>query len=150
MINSNMKKILIILLFNLPFCLFAQQRNDKKYPAFWGNFSDDYGSKYTISKKNWRHHGNGNYHILKWNYKKQYILLKNDENNLSAAGKYTRIDYMEFKEMENWTWGYCYTIYNAENKRIALKKAKADRQNPKKGCNGYPFSRMKKENIDQI
>jgi hypothetical protein len=51
---------------------------------------------------------------------------------------------MRFSGMEPYTWGYCFTVYNAVDTMTALQKAAADRNNPKKGCNGYPFSRMKR------
>ncbi len=85
------------------------------------------------------------YHILKWNTKDQYIIARNDAANPSEAGLYTRIDYMYFADMKPWRWGFCLTVYNAKSTTLAETTAKADRQNPKKGCNGFPFSRMKKE-----
>jgi len=44
---------------------------------------------------------------------------------------------------ERGTTGICLTAYDAETDTIAEKTAYVDRQNPKKECNGYPFSRMK-------
>ena len=84
------------------------------------------------------------YHILQWNKKDQWIIARNDNKNPSEAGLYTRIDYMKFENMQPWLWGFCYTVYNAKNDSIATHTAAADRNNPRKGCNGFPFSRMKK------
>ena len=84
------------------------------------------------------------FQILKWNPEKQYLVAKNDASNSEDANKYTRIDYMQFEGMAPYFWGFCLTVYDAETDEIAEKTAYVDRKNPKKGCNGYPFSRMKK------
>jgi len=111
---------------------------------FVGKFTDDYGIKYTITDSVWTQLPRTKYHIIKWNAKEQYIVAKNDAANLGEGGLYTRIDYMEFNNMEPWKWGFCLSVYDAPTNVIAETTAKADRQNPKKGCNGFPFSRMKR------
>jgi hypothetical protein len=110
-----------------------------------GNFIDDYGSSYTITDKLWMHGKKAKYHLLQYNKKENYFIAKNDTANPSDAGLYTRIDIMYFKNMEPWYWGYCLTAYKAATIEEAINTAAADRVNPRKGCNGYPFSRMKKE-----
>ncbi len=109
-----------------------------------GNFMDDYGIRYTVTDTLWTQHSGINYHIIKWNIKEQYLIARNDKNNPSEAGLYTRIDYMSFEKMEPFLWGFCLTVYNAATDTEAETKIQADRQNPKKGCAGYPFSRMKR------
>ena len=109
-----------------------------------GNFMDDYGIRYTITDTLWIQHKDISYHIIKWNTKEQYIIARNDQANPSEIGLYTRIDYMSFQNMEPFRWGFCLTVYNAATETEAETKAQADRQNPKKGCGGYPFSRMKR------
>ncbi len=128
------------------FPLFAIAQSIKpKAPEFaLGNFTDDYGITYTINDSLWVQNPTMKFHILKWNPEKQYLVAKNDSNNKTDANKYTRIDYMTFTGMEPYKWGFCLTAYNAETDEIAEKTAYVDRLNPKKGCNGYPFSRMKK------
>jgi hypothetical protein len=108
-----------------------------------GNFTDDYEIKYTISDSVWIQHPNVKYHVLELNVKDQYIIARNDTTNPSESGLYTRIDYMSFTGMKPWLWGFCFSVYNAASIDIARTTAQADRQNPKKGCNGFPFSRMK-------
>jgi hypothetical protein len=44
--------------------------------------------------------------------------------------------------MGQWKWGYCLTAYKAATDAQAGATAAADRENPKTGCGGYPFSRM--------
>jgi hypothetical protein len=109
-----------------------------------GNFTDDYGIRYSIYDTLWVQHPGIKYHIISWNEQEQYLVARNDAANPSEAGLYSRIDYMYFEKMEPFKWGFCLTVYNAKTKKEAITTAKADRQNPKKGCGGYPFSRMKK------
>ena len=140
-----MKKLnIILLLLSLTFFAIAQKSKHKAPDFALGNFTDDYGITFTINDTLWVQNGYAKYHIIKWNKKKQYLVAKNDMSNKSDANKYTRIDYMTFNAMEPFLWGFCLTEYKAETDKIAEKTASADRQNPKKGCNGYPFSRMKK------
>jgi hypothetical protein len=51
---------------------------------------------------------------------------------------------MYFSNMAPFSWGFCLTKYNAKSIEIAEATIPADRTNPRKGCAGYPFSRMKK------
>jgi len=113
--------------------------------ALSGNFTDDYDIQYSICDSLWIQFPNTKYHIIAIDSKAQYILAKNDSNNPGDAGLYTRIDYMYFQNMKPYNWGFCLTAYNAATLEEAKKKAAADRNDPMKGCNGYPFSRMKKE-----
>lgn len=112
--------------------------------ALLGNFADDYGGSYTITTNVWMHGTKATYHLLLYNKAGNYFIAKNDAANPSDAGLYTRIDIMYFKDMEPWQWGYCYTAYKASTEQEAINTVAADRANPLKGCNGYPFSRMKK------
>jgi hypothetical protein len=109
-----------------------------------GNFTDDYGIRYTVNDSLWAQLPDVQYHIISFNATEQYFLLRNDEKNPGEPGLYTRIDYMSFSNMAPFLWGFCLTTYNAKTIEEAETKAKADRVNPRKGCNGYPFSRMKR------
>ncbi len=113
-------------------------------PSFLkGEFKDDYGIRYTINDSDWVQHPTAIYHILQWNEKEQYLLVRNDLKNPSEKGLHSRIDYMRFSNMQPWNWGFCLTVFDAISLEDAEKALSADRQNPKKGCNGFPFSRMK-------
>src|SRR5688572_19206778 len=113
-------------------------------PFLKGTFEDDYGIRYTINDTLWTQHPNAKYHIINCDTTEQYFLVQNDKANKTDGGLFTRIDYMNFTGMEPFRWGFCLTIYNA----YTLEKAKAitiaDRRNPKMGCSGFPFSRMKR------
>ncbi|GAA4342061.1 hypothetical protein [Flaviaesturariibacter amylovorans] len=109
-----------------------------------GAFTDDYGIRYTISDSLFVMNGPARYRILEWNEKEQYLLAQNDPANKTDGGLFTRIDYMPFRGMEPYLWGYCLTVFNAKDLAAARQAAAADRAAPRKGCNGYPFSRMKR------
>lgn len=118
----------------------------KNIPAdMRGNFQDDYGIRYTISDTSWIQHSNIKYHLLSYDSAGQFFIARNAATNSGEPGLYTRIDVMRFENMEPWLWGFCLTIYNAKTIEEAITKQKADRTNPRKGCGGYPFSRMKRE-----
>jgi len=112
-----------------------------------GDFTDDYGIRYSISDRVWIQHPNVKYHIIRCNTADQYLIARNDHQNPSEAGLYTRIDYMSFNNMAPYGWGFCLTVYNAKTDSLAETTAQADKKNPKKGCNGFPFSRMKKTGL---
>ncbi|RZK41690.1 MAG: hypothetical protein EOO90_10060 [Pedobacter sp.] len=142
-IKNRKVKLTFLLCLLLPGFLFAQTVKSKAPNFALGNFTDDYGIKYQITDSVWLQYPSSKYHIIKWNQEKQYLIAKNDSANKTDANRYTRIDYMTFADMLPWKWGFCLTVYDAETDEIAEKTAYVDRQNPKKGCNGYPFSRMK-------
>ena len=109
-----------------------------------GNFTDDYQIRYTITERSFTQHPGVKYNLLSYNQKEQYFIAQNDAGNVSDGGLYTRIDIMRFSNMEPWRWGFCLTAYQAPSRQAAIQTAAADRSNPKKGCGGYPFSRMKR------
>lgn len=138
-----MKKIILFVVFCGCTQIFAQTAKTK-LPAFMlGSFTDDYNITYAINDSLWTQNPRTKYHILKIDTAKQYLICKNDHANKGDANKYTRIDFITFNNMEPFHWGFCLTAYNAETDKIAEETAAADRANPRKGCNGYPFSRMK-------
>ena len=110
---------------------------------FKGNFIDDYGISYSINDSLWTQHPHSKYHIIVWDTLSQFILARNDDSNPAEGGLFTRIDYMKFRNMEPFQWGFCLTVYNAKTIEDARAEAKADTLNPKTGCGGYPFSRMR-------
>lgn len=115
-------------------------------PSFLlGNFIDDYGIRYSISDSVWTQLPSTRYHILKWDTKEKFLIARNDNRNKTEPGLYTRIDYTTFDNMEPYKWGFCLSVYNAKTDSLAEVTYQADKQNPRKGCNGFPFSRMKKD-----
>jgi hypothetical protein len=145
------KFCLSVFFFFAAYVSIAMPANDSRSPLHadtipqWckGNFSDDYGIRYQVNDTLWVQLPDVKYHIIRWNTAEQYIIARNDDTNPSEKGLYTRIDYMPFSNMEPYRWGFCLTVYDAPDEMTAERKAKADRQNPRRGCNGFPFSRMK-------
>ncbi len=124
----------------------TNQQTLKQIPAaLLGSFKDDYGSNYTITNTEWAQGKNIKYHLLFYNKEANFLIAKNDDANPSGGGLYTRIDILYFENMPPWRWGFCLTAYKAKSLKEAVNTAAADRANPRKGCNGYPFSRMKRE-----
>lgn len=112
---------------------------------FLGKFQDDYGIHYIVSDSNWVQLPNIKYHLLRYDSAGLFFIARNAVTNPGEPGLYTRIDLVRFNSMEPWGWGFCLTTYNAKTVDEAINKQKADKANPKKGCGGYPFSRMKRE-----
>jgi len=140
-----MKKLALFVLF-LSFIAVTGKdvRPNDTAPDFMkGKFKDDYGIKYEISDTLWTQLPRTKFRIIKWNVKEQYLIARNGDGNPGEGGLYTRIDFMQFSNMDPWKWGYCLTAYDAKTDAIAESMAKADRKHPKTGCNGFPFSRMK-------
>ena len=108
-----------------------------------GSFEDDYNIQYELTDKIFLQKPSTRFHILKWNSEGQYFIAKNDSLNPYDPKLYTRIDWMTFKNMTPFLWGFCLTTYNASSADSAETVDTVDRENPKTGCNGYPFSRMK-------
>ncbi len=137
--------IVIILSVLFVGCFSSRNTTSVKLPSWIkGQFTDDYAISYAINDTLFQLGSSARYHILEWDESQQYLLVRNDENNPSEKGLYSRIDYMQFTNMKPYLWGFCLIVYNAPNIATAKKVLPADRENPKKGCNGFPFSRMKR------
>ncbi len=108
-----------------------------------GDFTDDYGIEYSISSTTWVQHPATRYQVYQWHPESRFLLARNDNGNPSDGGKWTRIDWLEFEDMDPFGWGYCLTVYQAETREAALAAPSADRAVPRTGCRGFPFSRMK-------
>ena len=109
-----------------------------------GEFEDDYGITYRITPTEWVQNPGTKYHIVAWNRDARFLVARNDTGNPEDGGLWTRIDWMEFEDMKPWQWGFCLTEYRAASADDAARAAAADRDNPRTGCRGFPFSRMKR------
>lgn len=115
-----------------------------------GHFTDDYKIHYTITDSLWVQHPSSRFKIIEWNAEEKFILARNMADNPSDGNLFTRIDYTFFKNMEPYSWGFCLSVYDAKTFEAAKSVAPADRLNPKTGCNGFPFSRMKKKSAKGV
>jgi len=109
-----------------------------------GAFDDDYGSRHAIQARLWGHGRTALYHIVKWNLAEQYLIAQNDAANPSDPGLWSRIDWMPLENMPPFTWAFCMSAYKAKTFEEAEQTTIAKRDAPKTGCNGFPFTRMKK------
>ena len=107
-----------------------------------GNFEDDYDVHYSITDSTFSMEDHTLIHVLDWNVENQFFIGQNDTSNIYDPLLYSRIDWMIFENMGAYEWGFCMSTYNAATLDSAYS-ASANRAQPKTGCNGYPFSRMK-------
>ena len=135
--------ILIPLVFALACASSPKSSNSKKaQPAIWGEFQDDYGIRYHIDEKSWHQVPDAIYHVHKWDFDRMFLIAQNDESNPSEPGLWTRIDWVDLPTSSTYPWAYCLTTYNAASAEEA-EAASANREEPRTGCNGFPFSRMR-------
>ena len=109
-----------------------------------GEFQDDYGGRHTVSATEWVQHPRANYRIVSWRPDAQYLIAQNDQANASDPGLWTRIDWLRLSGMPPYEWGFCFSAYKAPTAAAAESTMVAKRDTPRTGCNGFPFSRMKR------
>lgn len=135
---------LLIFIFLILFGRDINAQSKDSIPFFIkGVYKDDYGSEYHIDNAVWKQLPNSLYNIVKVNKVYNFIIAKNDMGNKTDGGLFTRIDFVQLKNMYPYTWAFCLSEYNAKTDSAAEYGYKANRDNLMKGCNGFPFSRMK-------
>ena len=112
-----------------------------------GTFIDDYQILHRITDSSWSLGSRDRYRIVASNDSARYLIAQNDSNNASDPGKWTRIDWMELP-MPPYEWAFCLIEYKAESRTMAEANTSADREHPRTGCNGFPFSRMRRTAAD--
>ncbi len=132
----------------LPNSTDASQANDDAprpdtAPLVLGTFVDDYGIQYKITSSEWVQIPSSIFHISKWNSEEMYLIAQNDSDNPGDGGLWTRIDWVLLPDMPDYPWAYCLTAYDAQSAEAA-EATQANRDQPRSGCNGFPFSRMKR------
>lgn len=108
-----------------------------------GDFQDDYNYQYHITNDKWLLQPELLYQFTKWDKENNYIIASSRDKT-SGKKKYTRIDYVLLEDMVPYTWCYCISNYEKESPDEAESIINIDSNDLKKGCNGFPFSRMKK------
>ena len=112
-------------------------------PFVLGTFEDDYGIAYTVSPRLWHQRPDARYHVVRWNAEAQYLIARNDAGNPTDGGRWARIDWVALHDMAPYTWAFCLTTYDAPTAAAAEAIPPAQRDTPRTGCGGYPFSRMR-------
>ena len=131
----------------LAFVFASLLRADAPPPLVIGAFDDDYGGHHVVTAGEWQQGRDparaDRYRIVQWNTAKRYLIAQNAAGNRSAPTKWTRIDWAPLDAMAPWTWAFCFSAYDASSE-AAAEAASVDHAALKTGCNGYPFSRMKR------
>ena len=109
-----------------------------------GAFQDDYGINYRIDADAWHQGERTTYHVRTWHANERYLIARNASSNPSGADRWTRIDWMPLPGMAPYEWAYCLSAYEARTPAAAEATEVARRDAPRTGCNGFPFSRMKR------
>ena len=109
-----------------------------------GEFVDDYGIAHRIDAQQWLQRPDTRYQVVAWHPEAQYLIARNAADNRSDPGRWTRIDWMPLPGMPPWEWAFCISAWDAKTQADAERSAIANRDAPKTGCNGYPFSRMRR------
>jgi hypothetical protein len=112
-----------------------------------GSFVDDYEVRHVISDSLWILGFRDRYHIVVSSDSARYLIAWNDSANTSDPGKWTRIDWMVLP-MPPYEWAFCLIEYQAGSRALAEASTGADRDHPRTGCNGFPFSRMRRASPD--
>ena len=109
-----------------------------------GAFEDDYGIAYRIGPDAWHQGERTTYLVTAWHPKEKYLVARNAPTNPSAPDRWTRIDWVQLVDMPPFTWAYCLSAYDSPTREAAETTMVARRASPRTGCNGFPFSRMKR------
>lgn len=117
-----------------------------------GTFEDDYGLRYTVEAGAWRQQPGGSYAVVRWDGRTRTALLRRTDGPL--AGTFTRVDWLALPPGSDGTraadggppfaWAFCYAAYDVPTAAQAQQAPAADRSRPRTGCNGHPFSRMRR------
>jgi hypothetical protein len=108
-----------------------------------GAWQDDYGIQYEITDSTWRQLPSATYLVEQWEGPGQWLVARNAPGNPSDSGRYTRIDWVMLDSMPPWRWAFCLAIWDAPTAESARLAPASDRANPRTGCGGHPFSRMR-------
>lgn len=109
-----------------------------------GEFVDDYANRYTIGAREWLQLPASRHHVVRMDAAGQYLIARNDSSNGTAPGKWMRIDWVALEGMPPYEWGFCYSAWQAPTKAAADSVRVARRETPRTGCNGHPFTRMRR------
>jgi hypothetical protein len=122
----------------------ADSTRDAPPAMLLGDFVDDYGIGHRITDDEWLQRPDTRYRVVAWHAEAQYLIARNDAGNRSDAGRWTRIDWIALPGMPPYEWAFCLSAWDAPTQAEAERADIARRDTPKTGCNGYPFSRMRR------
>lgn len=111
-----------------------------------GEFVDDYGIPYVVTPESWLQGTEARYEIEEWNVRGRFLIARNGGDNPTEPGLWTRIDWVVLASEAGYDWAFCYAVFDAASKAAARAGEASVRETPRTGCNGYPFSRMRRLN----
>lgn len=123
-------------------CHTANTRQSPVPSALLGAFTDDYGTSYRISPTEFAE-GRSRYRVVEWNTAGQFLLAQNADSNRTDGGRWSRFDWLLFTDQGAYRWGYCHSAWRAPSLDSARSTAVVQRAEPRRGCNGHPFTRMR-------
>lgn len=109
-----------------------------------GEFTDDYGITYSISRADWFQRPRAHYQVVRSDTTAGYVIARNAATNPTEPGLYTRFDWIRLSGMAPFEWAFCMIAYDKPTADDAELATTARRDTPRTGCNGHPFSRMKR------
>ncbi|MDZ4673193.1 MAG: hypothetical protein SGI84_02000 [Gemmatimonadota bacterium] len=115
-----------------------------------GEWVDDYGIRYQVSDTLWLQQPSVVYRVARWEAGEQYLVAQNGAENPADGGLYTRIDWVELEAAAPWDWAFCMATWDANSSAGAAVAPASDREHPRTGCDGHPFSRMRRVTADSL
>jgi hypothetical protein len=116
---------------------------DRSAPSWaLGEFTDDYGGRYRITRDTWIQLPDARYHIVRWDTAGHYLIAQVVPASPDSSGTWARIDWVQLRDMAPYTWAFCYSAWAAPSAATAESVSVAKPETPTTGCNGYPYSRM--------
>jgi hypothetical protein len=117
---------------------------DDPPPALLGTFEDDYGNRYEISEDRWQEGPSARYRVKEWRGSQRYLVAQAVSETGATDGGWTRIDWLPLDDGQPWSWGFCTSTWDAATFAEARASDVADSTDPRTGCGGFPFSRMRR------
>ena len=98
----------------------------------------------SIRPDQWLQHPDARYHLREWHVGEEFVVAQNDPSNPSDGTLWTRIDWTPLGDPGEYQWAFCYAVYRATTREEAAISVPTQRDTPRTGCHGFPFSRMKR------
>ncbi len=140
-----LRAALIAILGSIALAGCAAVRPARVAPFPTGEFLDDYGGRHAVSASEWRQGTSARYRIIKWDATRRFLVAQNDGANPTAPNRWTRIDWVMLEGMPPWEWAFCFSAYDAPTAEAAESTAVARPDTPRTGCNGFPYSRLRRD-----
>jgi hypothetical protein len=109
-----------------------------------GDFIDDYNTRYRITTDRFLE-GRTTYRIVEWQPTAKYLLAQHTDSTGANAARWSRFDWVLLPDQGMYRWGYCHSAWRAPSLDSARHTLVVNRDDPRRGCNGHPFTRMRRE-----